>query len=49
MKRREILQEAERIINGKRAEDYGDAYENHERIANLWSVILETDVTPEQV
>jgi hypothetical protein len=49
MQREEILQKAEQIINGKRAADYGDAYENHQRIANLWSVILETDVTPEQV
>ena len=49
MQREEILHKAEQIINGKRAADYGEAYENHERIANLWSVILETDVTPEQV
>jgi hypothetical protein len=49
MQPEEILQKAEQIIKGKRAADYGDAYENHQRIAKLWSVILETDVTPEQV
>jgi len=49
MQPEEILQKAEQIINGERAADYGDAYENHQRIAKLWSVLLETDVTPEQV
>ena len=49
MKREEVLKEAERLINGKRAADYGEAYENHERIANLWSVILDKNVTAEQV
>ena len=49
MKRGQILKKAEQTINGKRAEEYGDAYENHQRIANLWAVILSTDVTPEQV
>ena len=32
-----ILTTAEEIINGQRAQDYGDARENHERIAALWS------------
>ena len=40
MQRDEILQQAEQLVNGKRAEDYGDAYENHCRIAqrtpNAW-------------
>ena len=49
MKREQILKKAEQTINGKRAEEYGDAYENHQRIANLWKVILDTDITPEQV
>ena len=40
MKRDEILQEAERMINGPRAKDYGDAYLNHERIAKMWRVLL---------
>lgn len=49
MTREGILMTAQRLINGKRAADYGDAYENHQRIAQLWSVLLEQDVTPEQV
>ena len=30
---------------GARAKDYGDAYENHEHIAKMWSVLLNTEVT----
>lgn len=44
-----ILQEAERIVNGPRASDYGDARENHQRIADIWSALLRVKVTPEQV
>ena len=40
---------AERLVNGNRAKDYGDAYENHDRIAKMWSVILEKEVTVPQV
>tara|TARA_A100001388_G_scaffold277315_1_gene267981 strand:- start:10704 stop:10979 length:276 start_codon:yes stop_codon:yes gene_type:complete len=47
--RDDILQEAMSLINGDRAKDYGDAYVNHERIARLWSVILERDITASQV
>ena len=49
MKRDEILKEAETLINGDRAKDYGDAYLNHKRIAELWSPILDKDITVEQV
>ena len=49
MKRAEILAKAESMINGPRAKDYGDAHENHERIAKMWSVLLERDVTVAQV
>ena len=31
-----ILTTAEELINGQRAQDYGDAWENHVRIARLW-------------
>jgi hypothetical protein len=48
-KRDDILGEAMSLINGDRAEDYGDAYVNHKRIADLWSVILEKDITPSHV
>jgi len=49
VKREEILKEAEGLVNGPRAKDYGDADVNHMRIARLWSVILEKEVTVEQV
>jgi hypothetical protein len=32
-----------------RGSAYGDAYTNHKRIADLWSVILQTKVRPDQV
>lgn len=49
MKREEILKTAIGLINGDRAEDYGDAYENHRRIAELWSVVFGIKVTVYQV
>ena len=47
--RKHFLDTAEALINGDRAKEYGPARKNHERIAKIWSVILEQDVTPEQV
>lgn len=44
-----ILQEAERLINGDRASQYGDAKENFGDIAKGWSVLFKTHVTAEQV
>lgn len=44
-----FLDKAEELINGQRAKDYGDSLVNHQRIADIWSVILNTEVTPEQV
>ena len=49
MKREEILRQAETLINGDRAKDYGDAKQNFEDIANLWTVFLGTKITREQV
>lgn len=47
--RSRILQEAESLINGDRARDYGSAHENFARIARIWSVILGIDVTAQEV
>lgn len=44
-----ILQEADALINGDRQKDYGDPLTNFTRISRLWSVLLETEVSPEQV
>ena len=49
MKREQILDKAKVLISGERAKDYGDAYLNHKRIADLWSPILDIDITVEQV
>ena len=49
MKRAEILQKAEQMVNGPRARDYGDAYNNHERIAKIWTVLLNKEITVPQV
>ena len=41
MKRSDLLKQAEELINGDRARDYGDAFLNHKRIADGWNVIVE--------
>ena len=40
MKRDEVLDTAKELINGQRAVDYGDAYDNHGRIAEGWNIII---------
>jgi len=40
MKRDEVLEAAKALINGSRAKDYGDAYDNHLRIAEGWNIIM---------
>ena len=40
MKRGQILNQAKDLINGARAKDYGDAYDNHARIAEGWNIII---------
>tara|TARA_R110000744_G_scaffold38327_1_gene87800 strand:+ start:576 stop:863 length:288 start_codon:yes stop_codon:yes gene_type:complete len=47
--RKNTLVKASALITGERASEYGDAYENHERIAKIWSVLLTKDITVEQV
>ena len=44
-----FLKTAEELINGPRAKEYGPARKNHESIAQIWSIILEQEITPEQV
>ena len=45
----DILDKAEALVNGYRAEDYGDVYINHKRIAYLCCVILEKEISVSQV
>lgn len=44
-----VLSEAEDLINGQRHIDYGGEFDSFSRIAVLWSAVLETKVTAEQV
>ena len=48
MLRGDILKEASRLTHGDRNKNYGDPFTNHQRIAALWSVYLETEVSPDQ-
>ncbi len=40
MNRDQCLEQAQQLINGDRKSDYGDAYLNHQRIADLWTIYL---------
>lgn len=44
-----VLQEADRIINGPRHDDYGDVRWSFEAVARGWSEIIRAPVTAEQV
>ena len=51
--RKDFLDEAEKLINGPRAKEYGPAKMNHQRIADIWTIPLKSkldaDITPEEV
>lgn len=44
-----MLQKAHETIYGDRQQEYGPAGENFQNIADMWSVVLKTEVTKEQV
>jgi hypothetical protein len=46
MKNESILTEAESIVNGERAADYGSAHESFRRIGAVTGLISNTDDTP---
>ena len=39
-----ILREAENIVHGQRAQDYGDMSSSFKRIAAMWSAYLDTPI-----
>jgi len=41
MTRDEILDTAKELISGQRAQDYGDAFHNFDRIAAGWNIIVD--------
>ena len=51
--RKYFLDEAERLINGQRAKEYGPAKKNHKRRADIWTILLDKKlkepITPEEV
>ena len=49
MKRTEVLNNANQIINGERQEAYGTPEDNFAKIAAMWSAYLEAAITPEDV
>ena len=49
MKREEILELAGDLTSAIRDEVYGDPLTNHERIAEMWSAILDVNVKKEEV
>jgi len=44
-----ILMEASKLIDGDRRDDYGPIEESSKKIAAMWSIILDHEVTPEEV
>lgn len=48
MNKFDLLSNALKIVE-ERGQDYGEVLANHKRIAEIWSIILETTVKPEQV
>ena len=53
MTRKEVLQTAEKMVNGDRQDDYGTPENSFETIANLWYAYLgdrlKTGITPHDV
>lgn len=49
LKRESVLERALDLINGERAEVYGDALEMHKRIAAGWAEILGVEIRPHEV
>ena len=49
MNTEDILEEALSLTKGARNKDYGDCTIEFDRVAKMWSIIFENEVTPNQV
>lgn len=49
MKAVEVCEKAAILLGGDRAEQNGDMWETHNRIARFWTAYLERHVTPQDV
>ena len=49
MKSRDLLKETIKVITGPREKDYGDKYNNHVNISELWSSYLGYKISPHDV
>lgn len=49
MKRKEVLQQADKCVNGEREQDYGTPEQNFQIIADLWSVYKGISFSPVDV
>ena len=49
MKRKEVLQQADKCVNGEREQDYGTPEQNFQIIADLWSVYKCVSFSPVDV
>lgn len=47
--KREILEEAARIVTGNREKEYGETLKNFTHISNMWTTYLGCTVKPEDV
>lgn len=43
------LEAADKIINGKRLDEYGTAEDSFQTVADFWNAYLDSDLTPEDV
>ena len=52
-RQRLFLAAAQKLIKGPRAKDYGPVKKNHQRIADIWTILLDKKlkepITPEEV
>jgi|TARA_R110002110_G_scaffold27277_1_gene99502 hypothetical protein len=48
-KNKNFMNEVVALIEGGRSDDYGDSEVNHQRIADMWSVILQKPIEPHEV